>query len=295
MGGDGTNATAPPGPFEPRPLGATDAAAAVLEARADPRVGVDLGARVFSRDFEGGLDARARDLSVGGVCVASESPFAFKSVERLVLDLPSGPMELPAQGRWQSESVCERVVLTGLAFDSRSAADVSRLWDAVQGSCKELGLFLYDRTELSDLSADDAVSVAQISRFRIVGIGRFIYRQDVCRAGDDSIFIVHRGRVSLGHGFTSGREATLERLGPGCLFGGLPIVAETPNLETAVADEDCTLLEISRAAYGYMRVARPLLAQRLAQLVARSHTQRMRRLLELADAARAPHPPVSAR
>jgi len=269
--------------FAPQSIGdrASHAAAAVLEARSDPRVAVDLPARIWSKDFDGALAGRVRDLSVGGVCVATDSLFAFKSLRRVALALPGGVLELPAEGRWQGESG-DRTVLTGVAFASPSPEEVARLWDVVHGAGKELGLFLYEHAELGSLSPDDAMSLAQVSRFRFGEEGRAIYRQDGCRPGDDSIFVVHRGEVRLGHRFGPAREVTLERVGVGGVFGGLPVVAETPNLETAVAGRDTVLLEISAQSFSYLRVARPLLAQRLCQAVTRVHTARLRKLLELA-------------
>jgi len=270
--------------FTPQPIGdrASHAAAAVMEARSEPRVAVNLPARLWSRDFDGSLSGQARDLSVGGVCVATDSVFAFKSVRRVALALPGGVLELPAEGRWQGEGG-DRTLLTGVAFAKPSPEAVGRLWEVVHASGRELGLFLYGHAALGSLSPDDAMSLAQVSRFRLVEAGRPVYRQDGCRPGDDSVFVVHRGEIRLCHRFGPAREVTLDRLGVGGVLGGLPLVAETPNLETALADRETTLLEITSQAFSYLRVAHPLLAQRLSQAVARIHTSRLRKLVELAS------------
>lgn len=259
---------------------ASEAAAVLLEARSDPRVAVDFPVHVWGNDFDGSLAGWARDLSVGGVCMTTETIFAFKSLRRVALTLPAGVLELPVAGRWQGEGG-DRSILTGMAFDSPRPEDVAHLWDVVNTAGKELGLSLYRNADLGGLSADDAMSVAQATRFRFVEAGRAIYRQDVSRAGDDSIFVVHRGQVSLRYRFGPAREVTFERLEPGRVFGGLPIVAETPNPETALADRDAVLLEIPAPAFSYMRVSRPLLAQKLTRAVGRCQTARMRWLLEL--------------
>ena len=42
-----------------------------IEARSDPRVGSEVPVELVSRDFSGVIRAVTRDVSVGGVCVAS--------------------------------------------------------------------------------------------------------------------------------------------------------------------------------------------------------------------------------
>jgi CRP-like cAMP-binding protein len=260
----------------------TDAAVAVVEARATPRVSADFPLRIWSRDLSGPLDARTRDLSVGGVCVATKSPFSFKSVRRIGLQLGDESLELEAEGRWQSESHSDDAVLTGVSFVRPEPRHVQRLWDVVHDAGKQLARFIYDGSELCDLGADDADSLAQVTRARQISAGRLVYRQDMVRPGDDSIFLVQRGRVSLVSRICDGRDLTVERLGAGGLVGGLPLIAGVPNAESAWADEDSALLEISRSAFSYLRLAKPLVAQRLAQSVARCFVRRQRTLVERA-------------
>ena len=264
------------------PLQMTEAAEVLLDARADPRVGVDFPVQILSGDFSGPLAASARDLSVGGMCVATASLLSFKAIRRIRLSLPSGPLELEAEGRWQTESVSENSRLTGLRFANVGPQELGRLWNAVHEASKDLGLFLYDQSELGSICPDDAGSLADCSRYRIVPQRREIYRQDECRPGDDSVFLVMRGDIRLEVTLADQRRVTLERLTSGSVFGGLGIIADLPNLETAVADSSSTLLEISRASFSYLRIARPLLGLRLVQTLTRSLLRRNRRLLELA-------------
>ncbi len=260
-----------------------DAAQAILETGTDPRVGVDFPVQVFSGDCSGALPASARDLSVGGVCLATTLMFSFKSIRRVRLDLASGPIELNAEGRWQSEAASDASMLTGVSFTDPDKDDVSQLWSVVNDVGKELGLFLFDCSDLSDLCADDARSLADCSRYRLVAARTRIYRQDEYRPRDDSIFLVLRGEVSLMVQLGSRREVTLERLKTGSLFGGLPAIADLPNQESAVADSQTTLLEISRWSFAYLRVTKPLLAQRLAQIITRCQLRRSRKQVELAS------------
>lgn len=263
------------------PLHLTEAAEVLLEARADPRVGIDIPVQLSSRDFRGGIEASARDLSVGGVCVATSSLMAFRSIEEVKLTLPDGPMTLKVEGRWQTEATGGDSLLGGLSFLEPTRDEIARLWNVVHDASKDLSLFLFESSDFQELCADDASNLAECSRFRIIQGRKRIYAQDECRPGDDSIFLVLRGTVSL-RVRIGRRELPFQQLSPGSVFGGLPVVADVPNQDSAVADGDAKLLEISRGSFSYLRVAKPLLAQRLAQLVTRTHLQRSRRLLGIA-------------
>lgn len=266
--------------------GGGDAATQIVEARADPRVAVDLPVQLHGADFLAPLPGQAHDIGVGGLCVATRSMFAFRSLRSVALLMPQGPLSLAIEGRWQAHSPSEQVFLTGMAFVEPEPSAVAALWDVVQGASDALGRFLYQHCELRAGGVDDAMGIAQISRLRRVPAGRSIYGQDSSAPGDDSIFILREGTVTLHFRFGPADEVTLDRLGPGSVFGGLPIVAQVPNLERAFAREHCTLLEVSRTAHTRLRLAKPLLAQRLTQIAARCHALRVRRLLELASLRR---------
>lgn len=269
-------------PFGSAPWEA-DAATQVVEARADPRVAVDLAVQLDGADFAGPLAAQARDISVGGMCVATRSILSLASLRHVTLPLPRGKLRLAVAGRWQVDSPSEDSVLTGVAFVEPDPPAVSALWSLVQRAGNELVEFLHQHSDLRALGADDAMGIAQVSRFRNVPSGRAIYAQDATAPGDDSIFILRAGSVTLHHRFAPADEVTVARLAPGSVFGGLPIVAEVPNLESATAEGSTTLIEVSRGAYTRLRLARPILAQRITQIAARHHAERVRRLLELAS------------
>jgi CRP-like cAMP-binding protein len=125
---------------------------------------------------------------------------------------------------------------------------------------------------------DEGLGLAQLSRFRDIPVGRFIYRQDSCEPGEDSIFIVLRGSVALQVRVRDAKEIETERLGPGELFGGLPLLADVTHTESAVAADDTRLIEIDREAFRYLRLAKPWLGYRLAQALLRITTSRLRAL-----------------
>lgn len=246
----------------------------MLQLRAVPRVGADYEASVFSRDFRGGLAARTRDLGIGGVCIATASPFSFQSVHRVVLVLPNGKISLEAKGLWQRVEHAGQVILTGIEFLEPDPGVIDQLWDLVMDGGKLLARFLHGDSDLAHLSPDEAVGVAHASRWRDVPAGRYVYRSDVQRSGEASIFIVLSGHVILQLRLRGVSDRTLARLGPGRMFGGLSIVAEGLPGESALAHDDVRLLEIHEGAFRYLCAARPWLAQRIAHSVTLAYARR---------------------
>jgi CRP-like cAMP-binding protein len=247
--------------------------------RLHPRIGADFPLELYSGEYPGPLLGRTRDLGVGGACVATASPFAFKSLQRVVLSLPERRLELLVEGRWQRDLVADDLVLTGIGFLDPPEDVVESLWELVLEGSKELARFLYTRSDLADFALEETMGLAQVTRFREISAGRCIYRQDRSEPGEDSIFVISDGTVGLQVRVRDARDATLDRLGPGRIFGGLPLVAEIENAESAVAETNVRLLEIDRQAFAYLLAAKPWLALRLAQAVVRAQAHRVRELL----------------
>jgi len=251
----------------------------LAQSRVDPRIGADFPVEVVCHDLPAPLVGRSRDLGIGGVCVATPSMFSSRSVRRVALRLPDGRMVLEARGLWQKPEHGESTILTGIAFASPSAENVARLWNVVLDGGKELARFLYGDSDLACLSVDEAVGIAHASRWRNVPTGRYIYRGDAKQSGIASIFVVHTGTVTLQLRVRSAIDHTIDRLGPGRLFGGLPLIAEGLPAESALAATDVRLLEIHEAAFRYLCAAKPWLAQRLAQAVTQTYARRAGALL----------------
>jgi hypothetical protein len=251
----------------------------MMQARVDPRVGADFPVDIVSADLAGPLAACSRDLGIGGACLATSSPFSYRALRRVVLHLPGGRLELEAEGRWQREEVSEKAILTGVEFQKPPEAAVSRLWDVVLDGGKALARFLYGDSDLSHFTVDEAVGLAHASRWRNVRAGQSIYRGDVERSGASSIFVVHTGTVQLQVRAHGSIDHTFATLGPGHLFGGLPLVAGGLPAEAAVARNDARLLEIHEGSFRYLCAAKPWLAQRLAQAVTLTYARRAGALL----------------
>lgn len=249
------------------------------EVRGSGRVGSDLPVEIHLSDLPAPLPARSRDIGVGGICIATPTVFALKSVRRAVIGLPSGPLALDAEGVWQFDASADDVVLSGLAFLDPPAESIETLSNLVLESGRALARFLYAHSDLKDFGLEEVLGLAQITRFRDVPAGRSVFRQDTTHQGEDSIFIVARGGVALEAHPRRGREVVLARLGPGRLFGGLPLLGPLTHAESAVAESDTRLLEIDRDAFRYLENARPWLAQRLALAVIRAHAARLHEML----------------
>lgn len=254
-----------------------------LEIRSNPRVGIDLPVQIFAGDFGGGLLGRTRDISIGGACIATQSPFAFKSLQRVTFTLADRSLTLDAFGAWQREDPTDQSILTGIAFDNPAPEDLDVVWGQVLDAGKQLARFLYDRTSLRELGLEEAMGLAQVTRFRSVPAGEYIYRQGTSGHANDSIFLLMEGRITLQLRIRDAIEQTLSVLEPGDLFGGLPLLADLPHSESAVADCDLRLLELDRAAFRHLRSMKPWLGHRLGVALLRVHAQRLSKVLGLAS------------
>ena len=254
-----------------------------LEVRNNPRVGADLAVELYATDFGGALLGRTRDLSIGGACIATPSPFNVKSVQRVVLDLPSQKIMLNAVGCWQRDDPAERVVLTGVQFENAHSEQLDLVWDQVLDSGKRLARFLYEKTALHELGLEEAMGLAQVTRYRALEPGDQIYRQGQRGEGGDSIFLITEGTVTLQVRVRDAIERPLCQLQVGDLFGGLPLLADLPHAESAIADTRVKLLELDSEAFRHLRSMKPWLGHRLGVALLRVHAQRVGKILGLAS------------
>lgn len=250
-----------------------------LEIRSNPRVGIDHPVEIYSGEFSGALTGRTRDISLGGACVATPSPFSFKSMRRIVLRLPNQHLTLDVEGCWQKEDPVDHLVITGVQFDRPTNEQLEVVWNVVLDAGKKLARFLYERTTLRELGLEEAMGLAQVTRLRSVHAGDMIYRQGTRNEGSDSIFLIVEGEVVLQLRIRDAIEQPLCLLGPGDLFGGLPLLADLPHAESAVANTTLSLLEVDAGAYRHLRSMKPWLGHRLGVALLRVHAQRMAQIL----------------
>jgi hypothetical protein len=245
------------------------------DSRRFGRVGADIPVQLHGSDFRGTLPARSRDLSAGGLCIATSSAFVLKSVNRVTLGLPSGALTVSAEGRWQRDAPADGMVLSGIEFIDPSPDAVETLNRLVYEIGRSLAQFLSTESELEGLGLEEILGLAHITRFRDLVAGGSIYRQDTARTGEDSIFVVGKGTVVLQVRVRGVTEVLLARLGPGQVFGGMPLIGGAQHGDSAIADTDVRILEIDQDAYRYLKTARPKLAEDLAFVVARAYRRRL--------------------
>jgi hypothetical protein len=250
-----------------------------LDLRATPRMAADLPVNLYITGLAGPIPARIRDLSTTGACVATPAPFASKSLQRTVISLPTGSVTLNSEGCWQRDGEADDVILTGLNFIDPSAEALDHLWQLVFSAGQTLARFLVEQTRIFELGVEEGLGLAQFSRYRDIPAGRTIYRQDTSAEGEDSIFILIKGCVALQARVRDTFEIETQRLSPGELFGGWPLLCGGEHAESAVAVEDSRLLEIDRQAYRFLRQTKPWLGYRLGQALLRTHATRLRALI----------------
>lgn len=257
-----------------------DSATAVLESRREARVGVLYPVEVYSPTLELPLIAQVRDASLGGLCIATASPISLETLVGVGLDLPGARLRLDAAGVWQSRMSMDEAVLTGVKFlrPDVQALEALRQWS--DAAVREVGLFLAETLRGSGVAMEDAMRLAQSTRIRQVPRGRHLYRRGEDQAEqDDAIFFIREGSVELSLQRRSGPPQVTAQLGPHSMLGGLGCVASMPHFEDARTVEDTSVLEISREAFNYLRIAQPLLAHGLSQVVMASHLRRADQLV----------------
>lgn len=264
-----TRQASAPRPPGPDPLG----------LRVAPRVAIDAAVEVHAAGQPGTLPAQLRDLSIGGACIATSSRIDPTRITRVVINFPAGPMTFDARGQWQRDDPNQEQVYTGIAFDLLDSTMEDRLWHMVLDHGRNLAHFLHRHSALGELGVEEAISLSQSSRRREISAGSAIYRQGQETAGEDSIFILMEGSVTLEVRVRGVRNVPYARLGPGDLFGGHPLIARLPNPDSAICETDCAFLEIDAESFRYLRMSKPWTALQLASAVLRVSARRLGQLI----------------
>lgn len=264
----------------------SDTATALLESRREVRVGVQHPVEVYSSSFDLPLAAEVRDISAGGMCIATPSPIPVEKLAGVGLNLPGGSLRLNGIGVWQTRMSMDESVLTGLKFIRPEPRQLLSLREWVDACGRDVGALLSEVLKGEKIGFEDCILLAQSTRVRVIPRGRYLYqRGEVPADRDDSIFFIRRGSVELTIPKRHGSPDVTAQLGPLSLLGGLGCVASMPHFEDARAMEETIVLEISRASFAYLRIAQPLLAHWLSQVVMVGQLQRVDRLVaRLADA-----------
>jgi CRP/FNR family cyclic AMP-dependent transcriptional regulator len=150
---------------------------------------------------------------------------------------------------------------------------IARLREAIAalGAAGELG----EKAMLKESSAFDPKHVpALVSGLSDEPVVYYDRNKPILQAGQAGLrmYIVTEGRVAVQIG-----ERTVERLGPGGVFGEAALVDKTPRLASVVAETDCALLPVTRNGFiglvkmspGFAEKMLASLAERLRFLTAR--------------------------
>jgi len=288
-----TNQTAEkhPPPPEDRPVSAHHQAIPgevenPFERRVAPRVAARLEVELRLSEGPSALMARSCDIGAGGMCVETQGPFALTSLREISIRLPDGSMTLQAKGCSQRIDSFGVGHFTGVEFVDPDPAKRQRLWEVVHRQSVQLSRFLDESPDLGDLDLDEALELARATRLRAVPCGRRLYGEETWRPGEDSVFVVVRGTVAIDARSHRARDVWLERVEPGGLFGGLPLVAKMPHVESATAEADLELLEIDRFTFRYLEWTKPQIARAIGCGVMRKQARHLSDLIRrMAEAA----------
>jgi hypothetical protein len=254
-----------------------------MEVRTDPRVGCELAVEFWSSQMSGSLRAVSRDLSVGGICIMTRTPIDHRAIGKVRIQLPSGPLTLRTEGRWQQIHPTTGAILTGLSFKGLDAPTQDVVWDYVSEAGKQVARFLLRQSGIDGLGVDGAISLAHVSRLGLYGPGDMIYREGEEKSAPSSVLVLQEGEVVLRMRLRPAIEKDFAVLKPGEVFGGLPMLASVDQLETAVARTKVRLIEIDERAYLHLTRSRPGVAQQLAASVTKACTGRLRSALQRAS------------
>lgn len=133
------------------------------------------------------------------------------------------------------------------------------------------------RGALAPVAPDDAAALAAALTERRYAAGTVIFRQGEAPA---RVHIVRHGAVELTRSLGS-RTVALQVLGPGDVFGDVPLLVRAPEPFDAVALDDSVVLSIDSVALTRLLETRPRLTHRWLVSVAQRMSDIQARLLDL--------------
>jgi hypothetical protein len=240
----------------------------LFERRKSPRIAGDLEVTIHCEGPGVQIRGEMRDLSLGGICVATREPFAQASAVRLDLKRPRRAFSVGARGLWQRYEPGEKVVLTGFAFEPLGDFECAAIGGLLSASLDRIAASL-EKSRLAELGVGEPIAIAELVRFRRFRGGHVIYDGSAPEREAASNFVVEQGRVSLHLAEDEARTAALGQIGPGEIFGGL-CGGSAPPHEVAIADCDTRLFEIDRSSFEHVRERQPALAFELAAASSRA-------------------------
>lgn len=250
------------------------------DRRMAPRVAARFPAKLHCLQCPDAVTARSSDVGPGGVCVETQSAFDPSSLRRISIALPPGTVEAKAIAQWQRRNAAGTGILTGVSLrelDSRTTATLSSF---VHERARELSGFLLDRSEVTGLQLDEALDLALFTRVAEFPSSSRIYEQNTQGTSGDSVFVVFDGTILLAASAPDGGEVQIEQICMGGVFGGLPLIGETPHTESAIALSDAILLEIDPYTFSFLQTTKPHVVNRLRVTLIRKKALQLKTLIE---------------
>jgi hypothetical protein len=226
------------------------------------------------------LPARSVDVGIGGICVRTESIIDGALVRRVRFRLGRKDLEFNVTSRWSSPTGSEAGPLTGFVFDEVDSQSESALWSFIQERASELASFFRTCDGLEDLSFQEAVELALITRLREVEPGQVLYG-GIGSEPSASIFALFRGHIVVERA-SARRQQQVIHLESGQFFGGMPVIAGCAPIDRAVATTSSTVLEFLEYNTRYLSMHKPMLAATLIRATTYHWIQRATRLLDRA-------------
>lgn len=245
-----------------------------FETRESPRVAIGLEASLRISHLGSGLRATLRDIGVGGVCIQTVSPWALQDLRSVSVALgPDEVLQLEARGLWQKDSDIEGTVLTGAQFVDPDASTTARLQKLVHDTAQELATFLQSCAGFRGAGLDEALDLALFSRLRELPPGRYLSPE---KESLESIYFIRSGEVCLLIPELPTWKRFLTKLGPGEMFGGLPLVTGGRSPVAVACQRATVLLELSGEAFRFLERAKPMLADRLRKEIVGQNMEHFR-------------------
>jgi hypothetical protein len=144
------------------------------ERRLAPRVADDLSVSIHPQDLSDPIPGVARDLSMGGICVATRIPFACSDILRIALHAPGRAISPEVKQLWQQYEPSEKVVLTGFAFGRLNEVERHAIAELLSASLRRIAEVLQSSL-LPKLGVADVMRLAEAVRFLCFRAGHVVY------------------------------------------------------------------------------------------------------------------------
>src|SRR6266542_6815882 len=142
----------------------------------------------------------------------------------------------------------------------------------------DIKMHLLQEAELfRDLTPAEMEDIERLTRMITCKRGRVFYSTG---ESGEVLFVLKKGRVQLHRISDDGRKLVTGLLGPGAVFGEMPLLSQRMNDNVAEALEDCTLCVMSRSDVEQLVRTKPNIGINIIQILV-DRIRELEHLLEL--------------